>query len=553
MAQKRFDAKLIHTHTFPLEEVPKAFKYFRERIEDAIKVVIKVPCQVAVSRSKDEEGNTMENFSIYRFMRLGIVHFKAFPEVSRGEGPIVETLRKIVEDDFWTAVEVGWMKDVKVRNEARRLLETSHMTVCYANQPRMFSNKLDLNAFDPKERKKAISMMKNGINEAFDLGASCIRVFSGKHPGEEKKEEAKKILIDSLKEVCRYTNEQGPMEIYMKVFDYDIDKSFLIGHFKDAADVATEVHKEFKNFGVLADLSHFPLLRETPEEAIPLVKRFPMHFHIGNCLVPRQETPDLRGPPAPFRDARRGDRHPAGQGLLQAPARFEALEPGEEARAQRRGEAAACRGHLRGGHREHEAGDQGGLGPGVASACSEIKKNNHEREEYHVEQRRNVAGSRWPFFFSVLFSWPCCISGIGRCRGRSGLRNRWNSINPFGAGGAADVQARKLAEIISRDLGQPMVVRNVTGAGGAIAYNEVQRAKPDGYTMIWYSGAINTLAARKQIKFDYQAFEPIAGIGIETIAIAVNKTAPWKDFKEFVAYIKQNPGKVRSGIPGWGA
>jgi len=65
----------------------------------------------------------MENFSIYRYMKLGIVHFKAFPEVSEGNGPIVETLRKIVEDDFWTAVEVGWMKDVKVRNEARKLLK----------------------------------------------------------------------------------------------------------------------------------------------------------------------------------------------------------------------------------------------------------------------------------------------------------------------------------------------------------------------------------------------------------------------------------------------
>ncbi len=225
----------------------------------------------------------MENFSIYRFMKLGIVHFKAFPQVSEGEGPIVETLRKIVEDDFWTAVEVGWMKDVKVRNEARKLLEISHLEVCYANQPRIFSNKLNLNAFDPSERKKAIEAMKKGTDEAFDLGASCIRVFSGKHPGEEKKEEAKKILIDSLKEVCQYTNEQGQMEIYMKIFDYDIDKCFLIGHFKDAADVAREVHKEFKNFGILADLSHFPLIREKPEDSLPLVKDFPMHFHIGNC------------------------------------------------------------------------------------------------------------------------------------------------------------------------------------------------------------------------------------------------------------------------------
>jgi tripartite-type tricarboxylate transporter receptor subunit TctC len=126
-------------------------------------------------------------------------------------------------------------------------------------------------------------------------------------------------------------------------------------------------------------------------------------------------------------------------------------------------------------------------------------------------------------------------------------------INPFGAGGAADVQARKLAEIISRDLGQPMVVRNVTGAGGAIAYNEVNRAKADGYTLIWYSGAINTLSARKQIKFDYTDFEPISGIGVETIAISVNKTAPWNTFKEFIAFAKQNPGKIRIGNSGMGS
>lgn len=126
-------------------------------------------------------------------------------------------------------------------------------------------------------------------------------------------------------------------------------------------------------------------------------------------------------------------------------------------------------------------------------------------------------------------------------------------INPFAAGAAADIQARKLVEFISRDLGQPMVVRNVLGAGGAIAYNEVHRAKPDGHTLIWYSGAINTLAARKQIPFDYNAFEPIAGVGIETVSIAVSKNAPWKNLKEFIAHAKQNPGKVTMGNSGMGS
>jgi tripartite-type tricarboxylate transporter receptor subunit TctC len=126
-------------------------------------------------------------------------------------------------------------------------------------------------------------------------------------------------------------------------------------------------------------------------------------------------------------------------------------------------------------------------------------------------------------------------------------------INPFAAGAAADIQARKLAEIISRDLGQPMVVRNVTGAGGAIAYNEVNRSQPDGYTLIWFSGAINTLAARKQIAYDYTAFVPIAGVGAETVCIAVAKDAPWKTLKDLIAYAKANPGKVTIGNSGMGS
>lgn len=153
------------------------------------------------------------------------------------------------------------------------------------------------------------------------------------------------------------------------------------------------------------------------------------------------------------------------------------------------------------------------------------------------------------FLMALLF-----VSGIGPAF----AADTWpvkqvELINPFAAGAAADIQARKLVEIISRDLGQPMVVRNVLGAGGAIAYNEVNRSKPDGHTLIWYSGAINTLAARKQIPFDHKAFEPIAGVGIETVSIAVSKGAPWKDLKAFIAHAKANPGKVTMGNSGMGS
>jgi tripartite-type tricarboxylate transporter receptor subunit TctC len=170
-----------------------------------------------------------------------------------------------------------------------------------------------------------------------------------------------------------------------------------------------------------------------------------------------------------------------------------------------------------------------------------------------MTRKDQVSKNRWVLLSLALLTALLVLGADGTSARAAWPEKQVELINPFGAGGAADLQARKLAELVSRDLGQPMMVRNVTGAGGAIAYNEVHKAKPDGHTMIWYSGAINTLAARKQIKFDYNDFDPIAGIGIETIAIAVNKTAPWKDFKEFVAYIKQNPDKVTVGNSGMGS
>lgn len=223
--------------------------------------------------------------SMYAYMKPGLVHFKAFPEVMGGQGPIVETLQKIAEDDFFTAVEIGSIKDSQVRDRARKLLEASHLTICYATQPTVLPQKLNPHSFDPVERKKVLRIIKNCVDEAYQLGASFIRVLSSKDPGDEKREEAKKLFVDFLREICQYTKDNGDIIITMKVFDRDIDKEALIGHFVDAADVTKQVVKEFNNFGVLADLSHFPLLREKPEDAIPLVKDFFMHFHLGNCVM----------------------------------------------------------------------------------------------------------------------------------------------------------------------------------------------------------------------------------------------------------------------------
>jgi len=236
--------------------------------------------------------------SMYKFMKVGLIHFMAYPQVMKGEGPILDTLQKIAEDDFFNAVEVSWIKDAKVRQKAKKLLEVSHLTVAYGAQPRLLVKKLNLNSFDEAERKEAVDEVKAGVDEAYEIGAKGLSFLSGKDPGEEKREKALDLLISSTKEICKYAQSKGNLMIALEVFDQEIDKKCLIGSADLAKRYAAEVRKEFDNFGLLVDLSHLPLLGESPTQAIMPVKDYLVHAHMGNCILKDKEHPGY------------GDQHP---------------------------------------------------------------------------------------------------------------------------------------------------------------------------------------------------------------------------------------------------
>ena len=123
----------------------------------------------------------------------------------------------------------------------------------------------------------------------------------------------------------------------------------------------------------------------------------------------------------------------------------------------------------------------------------------------------------------------------------------------FGAGSAADLLARKLAESAGKDLSQPVAVVNRTGAGGAIGYTYVKSQSPGGYALVWNSNSISTAYHAGNMKLDYTAFSGVAALTSEPVSLAVKADAPWKDIREFLAHAKANPGQVRIGNSGRGS
>jgi tripartite-type tricarboxylate transporter receptor subunit TctC len=123
----------------------------------------------------------------------------------------------------------------------------------------------------------------------------------------------------------------------------------------------------------------------------------------------------------------------------------------------------------------------------------------------------------------------------------------------FGAGSAADVTARYLADGMSKILNVPVPVVNRTGGGGAIGYNHLKQQKPDGHSIIWNSNSISTTYHSGTLPFDYTEFDAIARVSVETPALAVRADAPWKTLAELIVFAKQNPSKVRVGNSGTGS
>jgi len=223
------------------------------------------------------------NQSIHEFFKVGIVAFMAFPGLSGGEDPdTLSSLKKIARDDYFDAIELTRIKDDDTRQKAAKMLEISHMSVCYGAQPLLLTTKMNVNHLDETEREKAEVTLIQAIDEAKELGAQGLSFLSGKW-APATREESYRQLLKTTRNLCDYAKTRN-MTVELEVFDFDIAKASIIGPAPLAARFAADMRTSHNNFGLLVDLSHIPMCYETCEFVLRILRPYITHLHIGNTV-----------------------------------------------------------------------------------------------------------------------------------------------------------------------------------------------------------------------------------------------------------------------------
>lgn len=128
-------------------------------------------------------------------------------------------------------------------------------------------------------------------------------------------------------------------------------------------------------------------------------------------------------------------------------------------------------------------------------------------------------------------------------------------IVPGSPGGSTDVLGRVIGEHLSRELGQPILVDNVTGAGGTIAINKVAKSSPNGQTLVMGSTGLIAAAPSLYAKLSYDPVKELdAVVRLPDMAIALytNPNGKFKNLNDLLAYAEKNPGKLNFADGGVG-
>jgi tripartite-type tricarboxylate transporter receptor subunit TctC len=166
------------------------------------------------------------------------------------------------------------------------------------------------------------------------------------------------------------------------------------------------------------------------------------------------------------------------------------------------------------------------------------------------KKKRNTGFLRWAIALMVIAA--VMAFGVSPASAQNYPTKPLVLIVPYAPGGGSDIAARLIAHFVQPHLGQSIVVENKPGATGQVGWSAIAKARPDGYTIGYFSTPSILLVKmlHADVPFQISDFEYIANIQIDPAVIVVPPDSPFKTMNDLVEYAKKNPGKLNIGGDG---
>jgi sugar phosphate isomerase/epimerase len=229
-----------------------------------------------------------------RYLDLGVVQYVSFPQVIAGTGPVVETIERVLGDEFFTAIEVTWIEDEGVKQRVAELLSYSGMRVVFAGGPPYAMQQIALSALDKSERRESLTKAKRLVDDAYLLGAELHLITAGPDIAPQDRDRAKGYLIESMVALSEYAKSLASdreVVLSLEPTDRDVHRYGLLGPTTESVEVVREVRRQEGQVWLTLDQSHLAQLGEVPEDSIALARGFHVHMHLANCLLCDQDSP----------------------------------------------------------------------------------------------------------------------------------------------------------------------------------------------------------------------------------------------------------------------
>ncbi|MEL9940540.1 MAG: TIM barrel protein [Ignisphaera sp.] len=209
---------------------------------------------------------------------IGIVSFMVFPELMKTSEGASEKIRVLLEDPYFDLLEVMIIDDVEWKkiNELNRLYGKKF---ALGLQPVILTRGVNPSATDEAERMKSVEVLLREVRVAGGRGYKAVGICSGPNVEGSEREKAREALIKTLVELGSEAAKYN-MNLYLETFDVAWDRKRLAGPLQETVKIVEKVREQAKNVYIMWDLSHAPLLNESPD----LLKSYPDfigHIHIG--------------------------------------------------------------------------------------------------------------------------------------------------------------------------------------------------------------------------------------------------------------------------------